>query len=68
MSGKKAATNRKKIWPFSPPNKTNAFMSSFSGTGVEATWTNEKEKNFSAPNKTNGQGKDSLRRIKCAAI
>ena len=46
VSGKKAATNRKKRWPFSPPNKTNTFMFSFSGTVVEATWTNEKEKIF----------------------
>ena len=62
-------TNRKKDGLFPRLIGQTHLMFSFSGTTVEATWTNEKEKTFfSPPNKTNIQGEDSLRRIKCAAI
>ena len=63
-----AAANEKKR-EFFLPNKTNAFSALFfrnNGRHDVDQW--KKRSPFSPPNKTKIQGKDSLRRIKCAAI
>ena len=56
MSVRKGGGQLKKGSSFSSPNKTNPLCFFL---GIEATWTNEKEEKFSAPNKTKSASQSS---------